>query len=863
MRNTFRACLWVVGICAAIGCGLLAGTGVAGQTPMQATADEYQQVIVPVLSKKCVSCHSDRLRTGNLSLEGVREYSRALQHTELWQKVLDKVSAGQMPPRPLPLLPSSEAAALVQWIRKLPGITYSAESAAVVDPGRVTARRLNRVEYNNTVRDLLGVTLRPADEFPVDDSGYGFDNIGDALSVSPMLMDKYQNAARAVARAAIFGEPAPEKPGVLLKLTPKKMQDNMRASSDVTPYSLRGALYATYHAPVDAEYEMRWHYGNYRGRGKPVGNVRPYSTAEAKTVNNPVDDGGQGRGRGAGAVNPGGQGAPRPALTEEQRLAQIERTRTAFAGIPMVLNVDGKQVYSTLVEGDGGYNYSRGEEVVRVRLSAGDHSLRISWPELANIPNPFRLINADGRQELFVEYLRILGPYAPATGFPPSYKNIFICGQPGQYTPQCVTEIVTNLATRAYRRPATTSEVQSLMSIVTEVQKNDSTELAIQMAIEAVLVSPNFLFRVERDPQPAAQVKDATNAATKAPQDNSYQITDYELASRLSYFLWSSMPDAELFRTAQQRRLHEPEVLNAQVQRMLASPKSSALTDNFGEQWLNLRLMDRTKPDADRYLVVDDELLDAMRQETRMFVDTVFRENRSILDFIDGRYTFVNGPLARYYGIRGVDGEQFQRVALDGEQRSGIVTQGAILSISSYATRTSPVLRGKWVLDTLLGAAPPPPPPDIPPLEEKDLGTSASMRQRLEQHRANPSCSVCHNLMDPIGFSLENYDAAGAWREKDGEVALDTAGTLPDGRTLEGAKGLKQILRADAPIFVNNFTEKLLTYALGRGLERTDRPVVELIAREAAHSEYRFAPLVTGIVNSRPFRMRTRAGGVE
>jgi hypothetical protein len=528
-------------------------------------------------------------------------------------------------------------------------------------------------------------------------------------------------------------------------------------------------------------------------------------------------------------------------LTEEERKAREEKLRTAFPPIQMTFSIDGKPVQNDLVEGDGNYDYAHGDNVARVKITAGDHTLRVSWPELANHPNPFKLINADGRQELFIDYMRILGPYNVSMQPPASHEKIFICGEPGRYSQACVKQIVTTLIARAYRRPATSQEVEELLGLVTDVQKTDSLEEAIRLAIEAVLVSPNFLFRIERDHSAA---------------DKTYQISDFELASRLSYFLWSSMPDEELFRQAEQKRLHDPSILNAQVQRMLEDPKSAALVENFAEQWLNLRLMDRTKPDADRFLTIDDELLDAMREETRLFIAAVFRENRSILDFIDGRFTFLNGPLARYYGIKGVDGEAFQRVELDGEQRSGIVTHASILSISSYATRTSPVLRGKWVLDNLLGAAPPPPPDNIPLLVEKDLGTAASMRQRLEQHRANPSCAVCHNQMDPIGFALENYDAAGAWRVKDGNFDIDTTGTLPDGRSVTGANGLKQILRADAAIFARHFTEKLLTYALGRGLERTDRPLVDRIVSDIARDEYRFVPLVTAIVNSRPFLMR-------
>ena len=455
----------------------------------------------------------------------------------------------------------------------------------------------------------------------------------------------------------------------------------------------------------------------------------------------------------------------------------------------------------------------------------------------------------------------MLGPYNPSPEPPASSQENFHLRPFGwlrasRYSAECARKIIDNLVTRAYRRPATTAEVQKLLGLVAQVRKQDSFEEGVRVALQAVLASPNFLFSIERDP--AASAPQSGASASQA-----YQVSDYELASRLSYFLWSSMPDDELFRVAGEKRLHDPAVLNTQVQRMLQDPKAVALAHNFGSQWLNLGLMDRTKPDAQKFLMVDDELLDAMRQETLMFVDTVVKEDRSILDFIDGTFTFVNGPLARYYGIKGVDGEQMQRVALDGDQRSGIVTQGAILSISSRATRTSPVLRGKWVLDNLLGAAPPPPPDGIPPLVETGLGTAASMRQRLEQHRANPSCAVCHNQMDPIGFGLENYDAAGAYRTKDGEFDIDNTGTLPDGRTFVGAKGLKQILRSQSDAFAHNFTEKLMTYALGRGLERADRPVVDEITHNLAQNNYKFNALVMAIVNSRPFQMRSRDGGVQ
>ncbi len=368
----------------------------------------------------------------------------------------------------------------------------------------------------------------------------------------------------------------------------------------------------------------------------------------------------------------------------------------------------------------------------------------------------------------------------------------------------------------------------------------------MRVSLQAILMSPNFLFRIERDPVGGA---------------GAYRLNDYELASRLSYFLWSSMPDDELLRAAGRGTLRQPGILEAQVRRMLDDPKAGALADNFAAQWLSLRLLDRRKPDAERFPTVDDELLDAMRRETLMFVTALIREDRSILEVIDGRFTFLNGPLARHYGIKGIDGEEFQRVSLQGDERSGIVTQGSILTLSSYATRTSPVLRGKWVLENLLGTPPPPPPADVPPLEEANLGTAASLRQRLEQHRANPACAACHEQMDPLGFSLENYDAAGRWRTRDGNFDVDSMGTLPDGRTIPGAKGLKDILRSQTGIFTRNLAEKMLTFALGRGLEGTDAAAVEEISRLAAAGDYKFSSLVLGIVKSSPFQMRKGSDG--
>jgi Protein of unknown function (DUF1592)/Protein of unknown function (DUF1588)/Protein of unknown function (DUF1587)/Protein of unknown function (DUF1585)/Protein of unknown function (DUF1595) len=903
-----RRSLTALAVSAAVASGAYLSTLSGQDLPKpQTSAERYQQTVLPVLSKNCFSCHSDRLHTAGLSLEAFQDPALALQKPEVWVKVLDKLKAGTMPPRSMTPLPPADQAAVVGWIESLQGTGDGHNvpaTSANADPGRVTARRLNRGEYNNTIRDLLGVTLRPADEFPVDDSGYGFDNIGDVLSMSPMLMEKYMSAARVVSRAAVFGEPYLTKPGLMVKLEAKKVQDDMPVSGSITPYSVRGSLDTTYHFPIDAEYEFHVRYQNFRG-GEPVAQAdgpargagrggagrggapggAPGTTGRAGAA--PADQGAGGvapsrggspdapiaptvDGTAAGVAGPppgaaGGRGgraggAPRRPPTDEERKARYDAACNAAPPEPLVFVIDGKEVYSYVVRGTTDCEYSRGENVVRVKLTAGDHALRLSFPGYAKMDDPLKNVNAaDGRRRLYVDFMNVFGPYLPSAEPPAGYSKIFVCTPQAQgpSVQQCTKQIVQHLLTRAYRRPPSTEEVQKFTALAAQVQKKDSFPESVRVVIQAVLMSPSFLYRIERDQAPGV----ASLAPQAAPRATAYRVSDYELASRLSYFLWSTMPDDQLFDAAEKRRLHDPAVLKTEVERMLKDPKSSTLADNFAAQWLNLRLMDRKKPDAAKFPLVDDELLSAMRKETLMFVTAVFQEDRSVLDFIDGKFTFVNGPLARYYGIPGVDGEQMQRVTLDGDRRSGILTQAAILSISSYATRTSPVIRGKWVLDNLLGAAPPPPPDGIPPLVEAGLGTATSMRKRLEEHRANPSCSVCHNQMDPIGFGLENYDAAGAYRTKDGNFDIDNTGTLPDGRSFAGAKGLKDLLHSKSDAFTTNFAEKLMTYALGRGLERSDRAVVTDLTSTAAANGYKFSSFVFGIVNSRPFQMRALPEG--
>ena len=680
------------------------------------------------------------------------------------------------------------------------------------DPGRVTARRLNRIEYDRTVRTLLGVHARPADTFPTDDSGYGFDNNGDVLSVSPLLMEKYIAAAKRLSQLAVFGEPIPDAPVKLAHYMGRRSHDadGDLEHADILPYSMRGALYGSHLFPWTAEYELRFRAANYRKRPRAFPDGRP----------NP----------------PGNQ-------TELDQF--MDEMRRAAPPVQVVATLDGEVFTEVTIEGVNAFGYERGEFVTRLAIEAGPHDFRVSYPHVADIVDPRDNVLPDGRRILYIDYLDIVGPFEPSLGPPASYDRIFICQHPpGAHQESCAGEIVHTLTRRAYRRPVTDDEVSRLTGLIAQAeQEGDSFEEGVRLVVQAVLLSPHFLFRVERDQDPREPMA-------------AHPLSDHELASRLSYFLWADMPDDELFRLADEGRLGHLDVLDAQVRRMLEDPKSATLVDTFAAQWLQLRTLDRVKPDPERFPQVDDELRHAMRRETELFVDAIIREDRSVLDLLDAPFTFLNGPLAHHYGISGVDGERFRRVSLDGEQRGGLLTQASILTVSSYPTRTSPVLRGKWVLDTLLGAPPPDPPENVPALDEAAVGSSASLRTQLEQHRANPSCAVCHDQIDPLGFGLERYDAVGAWRTHDGRFPIDDSGTLPDGTSFRGSRELKAILRAQADAFTRNLTERLLTYALGRGLETYDTVAVETIRNRAATDGYRFSSLVLGVVHSEPFRMR-------
>ena len=843
---------YLIGSCAILGL-FVAERAISGDGPNPQHAQEaFQKSVLPVLSKDCFGCHNDKLKTAGLSLEAYRDPSVAVKQSAVWANVLQKISSGQMPPAGMPAPTKAEIAAISVWIEGLIG-KASVTATPDGDPGRVTARRLNRDEYNNTVRDLLGVSGRPADEFPIDDAGYGFDNNGDVLTLSPLLMEKYMAAARKLSRLAVFGEELPAKPTVLAVLLPKKGPEISIGASVglILPYSIRGSMYLSYVFPVDADYEFRVRVNNHRDLNgidyqAPLDKLLEQLEA---AKHGPTFQEGAAPPSGGGGGGRGGRGprGPRRPPTPEELKAREEKARLAFPPEKMVLTIDGKEVAEDSLEGDTNYRYDHPPTVAMVHLKAGEHTIRASFPSYANFDDPRRNMNPDGRRRMYIEDASIAGPYDPSSEPPASHKKIFICSDK---TPACARRIIENLSRRAYRRPVADQEVDQLAGLVALAQRQgDSFDEGVRLAVQAILVSPNFLFRIERDPKPA-------QGAAAAP----HRINDYELASRLAYFLWSSMPDEELFRLAAEQKLHQPAVLAAQVKRMMADARANALIEDFAGQWLGIRNLDRKLPDPDRFQATDDELLDYMHKETNLFVAAIFHEDRSILDFIDAPFTYLNGPLARHYGIQGVDGEAFQRVELKDSQRGGVLTQGSVLIASSYPTRTSVVTRGKWVLENLLGTPPPPPPPNVPVLAEGEIGASASLREKMEQHRANPSCAVCHLQMDPIGFGLENFDASGAWRTHDGKFPIDASGSLPGGKPFNGAKGLEDVLKSKSDLFVKNFTEKLMTYALGRGVERFDQSTLNGIVADAGAHNYRFSTLVMDIVNSKPFLMRSGEG---
>ena len=736
--------------------------------------DVFREEMLPFVEKFCSDCHNADDAQGGLDFSKYAASSsediikgKAREH---WQTVLAMLETGAMPPVDVDQPPKEQREKLTVWLEDA---LFNLDCELIGDPGRVTVRRLNRAEYNNTVRDLLGVDFRPADNFPSDDVGYGFDNIGDVLSLSPLLLEKYLDAAESVALDAVPVYSEKERTrrfaGNDLK---NKSRYNLGGEFWSMPWS--GELFFSFDAKVDGDYEVA-----IRAREDPAGDE------SAK----------------------------------------------------MDLRLDGKAAKSFVVKG-------RKPSIHRTTLSLtrGEHRIGVAFT------NDFYKEGV-GDRNLHVAHVEVVQPLIR------EQLSRFIIDWPqesGRSIRESAAMSLEPFLRRAFRRSPTDDEVQKYAGVVDMVVADgESFEFGMQLAVQAVLVSPSFLFRVESDERPDDPMAERG-------------LTDFELASRLSYFLWSSMPDDELLDLAERGELRQPETLRQQTIRMLTDGKSQAIVDNFAEQWLNLRSLDELSPDPAVFPEWDDELRAAMKGESLAVFEAIMRDDRNVLDLLDADFTFVNERLAKHYGIEGIAGAEFQRVSLDPKQRSGVLTHASILTLTSNPNRTSPVKRGKWIMENILGKEPPPAPPGVPELEETQKSKpNASLREQLEQHRADPGCAACHRTMDDIGFGLENFDAIGRWRDDDDGRPIDASGELSAGQSFSGPVELVKILKTRSTEFVRVFSERMLTYALGRGLEYYDRCAVDDILKRLRQNDYRFSELILAVVESEPFLKRRGDGERE
>ena len=734
-----------------------------------------------ILDKYCVTCHSEKLHTAGLSLEQV-DVAHPSDNVAIWEEVLHKVRTREMPPPKIPRPDEATYNSLANYLET--ALDQAAEDKP--NPGRPAVYRLNRFQYANAIRDLIDLDVDSASLLPADDAGYGFDNIGDVLTVSPTLLEKYLSAAAKISRLAV-GDPSISLTSTEYPIPPATVQTERE--SDDLPIGSRGGLAVRHHFPLDAEYVIK---------------VRLQTAKDATTV----------------------LGTDR----EHQLDIRLDGTRLKLFNI-RALGRGAFGVPQAAVDDD---------LEVRIPVTAGPHLIAATF--VKDTVKTEDVLGIGIKQDAFfdgVGILSVAGPYAAkGPGETPSRRKIFICHPSGpQDEDACATKIITALARRAYRRPINKDEIPGLLAPY-NAEKQQGFELGMRMAIQRILVSPNFLFRAEVEPAGVAS-------------GSAYRINDVELASRLSFFLWSSIPDDELLSVAEKGKLKDPAVLAQQVKRMLADSRANTLVSNFVSQWLYLRNIDTALPDPAAFPDFDENLRAALAKETELFFQSMLHEDRSILDLLRADYTFLNERLARHYGIPGITGSEFRRVTLTSEERKGLLGQGSVLTVTSYPNRTSPTLRGKWLLENLLGSPPPPPPPNVPSLKEDQDVSKLSMRQRMQLHQANPVCASCHSRMDPLGFALENFDGLGRWRG-----GIDSSGVLPDGTTVNGPVGLRKVLLSKSDQFVATATERLLTYGLGRGVEPFDMPAVRKIVRDSAPGDYRWSQLIMGVINSTPFQMR-------
>ncbi len=760
-----------------------------------------------VIGKYCIGCHNQRLKTGGLVLENL-DASQAPLHADVWEKVIRKLRTNAMPPVGLPQPDQPSRQSLISYLED----QLDRVADAHPNPGRPVLHRLNRAEYANAVRDLLALDIDAASLLPPDDSAYGFDNISDALGLSPSLQEHYLSAALKIGALAV-GDPH-VTPGSETWRIKQDLSQNKHIEGQ--PLGTIGGTRVLYNFPLDGEYIFQ---------------------AKLFRTNLNIM-------RGLAAEH------------QVEFAVDGQRVRLATFGGPADLAAMFEAPTDT---GDAVDARLR----VRIPVKAGPHEVTVAFVQGPAVAIPERLQpyirssvdNFDWAGLPHIQTLAITGPFdATGPGDTPSRRRIFICHATDN---ACAKQIVATLARHAYRQPVTETDLKILMSFYVgqvanlrpivnrparEPDNREAFEAGIETALQRILASPKFVFRVERDPAGAPPV---------------HRITDVELASRLSFFLWSSIPDDELLNVASQGLLQNPTVLETQVRRMLADPKAEALVTNFAGQWLHLRNVPNVLPNSDLFPDFDDNLRQSMRRETELFFESIIHEDHSVLDLLTADYTFVNERLARHYGIPDIYGSRFRRVTITDDARKGLLGQASILAVTSHAERTSPVVRGKFILENILGTPVPPPPPDVPVLKETAAGEiPKTMREQMAEHRANPACATCHKVMDPIGFALENFDAVGAWRTREPGGAIDASGELADGTSINGVVTLREALVRRPDMFASTLTEKLLTYGLGRGLDYYDMPTVRAIVRESAQSNYRFSAIVMGIIRSIPFQMR-------
>jgi mono/diheme cytochrome c family protein len=746
-----------------------------------------------VVRQYCVGCHSAALKTGGIVLDPAT-LSQVPDNAETWERAIRQLRAKSMPPVPMPRPDAATYDRVASYLET----ELDRAAAAKPNPGDLpNLHRLTRTEYSNAIRDLLAVDDLPKEMdytllLPADNASSGFDNIADLLYVSPATMERYLDASTKISRLAV-GDPAMP---VMVNIHRLPLEGPQDVQALDLPFGTRGGTAIRSYFPLDGEYEIQIELA---GAARESHQLEVTIDGERKELATLGGGGGRG-GRGAGGR--GGRGGASPT---DFRIAVKAGPRTI--GVTFV---------------------QKTEALDEATLHPRQRS-RGTQPAIAAVT--------------------IRGPFnATGPGDTPSRQRIFTCRPANAAAePACAKQILSTLARRAYRRPVTDADVATLLAFYDNGRKERDFDLGIQRAIERLLVSPQFLYRIERDPAGAVP-------------GTAHPVSDLELASRLSFFLWSSIPDEELLNIAAAGRLKQPDVLEQQVRRMLADPRSESMVNNFAAQWLYLRDVDVKAPDLFVFRDFDEGLRESFKKETELFLDSILRENRSVLELLTANYTFVNERLARQYGIPNIRGSEFQRVTFPKDSpRGGLLGQGGIQLLTSYSTRTSPVLRGKYVLENLLASPPPPPPPNVPSLKTEGAksGEQLSLREAMVRHRADPACANCHARMDPIGFALENFDAVGQWRDHDGSNAIDVSSKLPDGTVVDGVAGVKQLILKDPQRFVGAMTEKLLMYGIGRNVQYFDAPAVRKIVRDAAAGDYKFESLVLGVAKSAPFQMRT------